>query len=54
MLEIDSTPDRFILFLTIDGESKRPCRVIWREGRQIGVMFDHSIKDSNGGGVQVE
>jgi hypothetical protein len=42
MLEIDSAPDRFILFLTMDGDRNRPCRVIWRDGRQVGVMFDHS------------
>jgi hypothetical protein len=40
MLEIDSAPDQFVLFLTMDGDRKRPCRVIWREGRQVGVMFD--------------
>jgi hypothetical protein len=54
MLEIDSAPDQFILFLTMDGERKRPCRVIWREGRQVGVMFDHSMKIPNGAVVQVE
>jgi hypothetical protein len=54
ILEIDNAPDQFILFLTMDGDRKRPCRVIWREGLQVGVIFDHSIKDSNGGGAQVE
>jgi len=44
MIEIDSAPDLFILFLTADGYRRRPCRVIWRDGSQVGVVFDHSIK----------
>jgi hypothetical protein len=54
MLEIDGAPDQFMLFLTMDRDRKRPCRVIWREGLQVGVIFDHSIKDSNGVVVRVE
>jgi hypothetical protein len=32
-------PDRFTLIIPADGIS-RPCRVIWRKERRIGVTFD--------------
>ena len=32
-------PDRFTLFVQTE-KSKRPCRVVWREERKIGVTFD--------------
>jgi PilZ domain-containing protein len=31
-------PDTFDLMLLSDGE-KKPCRVVWRKERQIGVEF---------------
>ena len=32
-------PDRFTLIVQSDGLS-RPCRVIWRRERRIGITFD--------------
>ena len=48
-LEIEGAPDEFVLFLT--EETKRPCRVIWRDGQQLGVVFDPKIKRSKNNGV---
>jgi hypothetical protein len=33
-------PTHFLLFLTQDGSLRRSCRVIWRNGRQLGVEFE--------------
>jgi hypothetical protein len=32
-------PDKFTLIVPSDGRS-RPCRVVWRRERRIGIMFD--------------
>ena len=32
-------------------ETKRPCRVIWRDGQKLGVVFDPKIKRSKNNGV---
>jgi len=32
-------PERFILLLTRDGEARRHCRLIWRNGLAAGVEF---------------
>jgi hypothetical protein len=32
-------PDKFTLIVPSDGLS-RPCRVVWRRERRIGIMFD--------------
>ncbi|GJD96246.1 pilus assembly protein PilZ [Methylobacterium iners] len=34
----DAVPDEFELFLD-DLQARRSCRVIWRQGRKIGVVF---------------
>jgi hypothetical protein len=34
-------PDTFILLLTANGEARRQCRVVWRDGTDIGVEFPH-------------
>jgi PilZ domain-containing protein len=35
-------PDTFILLLTPNGDARRHCRVIWRDGLTLGVKFpDH-------------
>jgi hypothetical protein len=32
-------PERFILLLSRNGEARRRCRVVWREGVNVGVEF---------------
>ena len=32
-------PDRFTLIVQTD-QLKRPCRIVWRQKRRIGVVFD--------------
>jgi hypothetical protein len=32
-------PDDFVLVVTSDG-SARPCHVVWRKERRLGVVFD--------------
>ena len=32
-------PDRFTLLVLTD-QSKRPCRIVWRKEKRIGVRFD--------------
>ena len=32
-------PDRFTLFVK-NGQLKRPCRIVWRKEKRIGVAFD--------------
>lgn len=32
-------PERFVLFLTKNGEARRHCRVMWRKGLFVGVKF---------------
>lgn len=33
-------PAHFVLFLTLDGSERRTCRVIWRDGVEVGVAFE--------------
>jgi hypothetical protein len=33
-------PAHFVLFFTPDGSERRTCRVIWRNGSDIGVAFE--------------
>jgi hypothetical protein len=35
-------PAEFILLLTPNGQARRHCRVIWREGLSLGVKFPES------------
>jgi len=35
-------PDTFILLLTADGGARRHCRVVWRDGVNVGVEFPES------------
>jgi len=37
----DAIPDRFGLLLSDNGQPRRDCRVIWRDGRKIGVTFEN-------------
>ena len=37
----DAVPDRFGLLLSENGQPRRLCRVVWRDGRQIGVTFEN-------------
>jgi hypothetical protein len=32
-------PEKFILLLTRSGEARRMCRVVWRNGQDVGVEF---------------
>jgi PilZ domain len=32
-------PDRFTLFVK-NGQLKRPCHIVWRKEKRIGVAFD--------------
>jgi PilZ domain len=33
-------PDRFLLLLSQNGAARRPCQVVWRNSRQLGVKFE--------------
>jgi hypothetical protein len=42
-LELDDAEavlDEFVLMLSNRGAAKRQCKVVWREGKQIGVVFE--------------
>jgi hypothetical protein len=42
-LENEQTlPDTFVLLLTPNGDARRHCHVIWRDGLLIGVQFPES------------
>jgi hypothetical protein len=32
-------PDRFVLLFSRQGSPQRPCKVVWRHDRHIGVQF---------------
>lgn len=32
-------PDKFILLLNKSGEARRVCRLVWRDGKTLGVEF---------------
>lgn len=36
----DMLPAHFVLFLTLDGSERRTCRVVWRDGADLGVAFE--------------
>ena len=36
-------PDEFTLLLTNNGSTRRQCRVMWRNARQIGIKLDLDI-----------
>lgn len=33
-------PSHFVLFFTLDGSRRRTCRIIWRDGPNVGVSFE--------------
>jgi PilZ domain len=35
----EKLPDAFLLLLTAKGDARRHCRVIWRDGLNVGVQF---------------
>jgi len=37
--EGEELPPRFVLLLTKEGSARRTCRVIWRNGSNVGVAF---------------
>lgn len=42
-----NVPDRFLLWLSANGSARRTCRVVWRKPRQIGVIFEPRLIDSD-------
>jgi hypothetical protein len=36
-----AVPDRFQLVLSGNGTPRRDCRVIWRDGKLVGVTFEN-------------
>jgi hypothetical protein len=42
VMDIDTIPDEFVLFLSPHGTPRRRCRVAWRSKNQIGVRFEAS------------
>jgi len=36
-----AVPDRFPLVLSGNGTPHRDCRVIWRDGKRVGVTFEN-------------
>jgi hypothetical protein len=38
----EKLPDTFLLLLTAKGDARRHCRVIWRDGPNVGVQFPES------------
>ncbi|HEX4407372.1 MAG TPA: PilZ domain-containing protein [Xanthobacteraceae bacterium] len=44
--ESTELPEQFILVLTPMGEVRRVCRLIWRDGKRLGVRFVNSETDS--------
>jgi hypothetical protein len=42
-------PDKFILLLNRNGEARRICRLVWRDGKSVGVAFQRlSDEDRRG------
>jgi hypothetical protein len=37
--DVDTIPDSFMLMLARNGKALRPCRVIWRKPKMLGVSF---------------
>jgi hypothetical protein len=35
-------PERFVLLLTPMGQSRRICRLVWRNGNMLGVAFQNT------------
>ena len=33
-------PEKFVLFFSLRGKPRRPCHIVWRKDRQVGVAFD--------------
>ena len=40
-------PSRFVLLLSGKGETRRACRMVWRDGTLLGVEFQRTLPDSN-------
>jgi len=41
-------PEHFILFITQNGSARRYCRVVWRNGPTVGVVFTSGIPKAPG------
>lgn len=39
-------PSRFVLLLSDKGQTRRTCRVVWRDGTLMGVEFQRRAPDS--------
>ena len=42
----ETVPNTFVLLLSASGKPKRKCRVVWREGVQIGVEFEKPLSSA--------
>jgi len=42
---LEPVPDQFVLQLAADGSVVRKCRVVWRNGQDVGVAFDTPLSD---------
>ena len=38
-----TVPNNFVLLLSASGKPKRRCRVVWRNGTQVGVEFEKPL-----------
>jgi hypothetical protein len=37
-------PEHFVLLLTASGDTRRHCRVVWRNGTTVGVAFTDVVQ----------
>lgn len=42
-----TVPERFLLWLSVNGSAQRTCRVVWRKPHQIGVRFELRLADAD-------
>ncbi len=43
----EGVPEKFLLLLSARGTPKRKCRVVWRDGEQIGVEFERPLAQAD-------
>ena len=47
----DNIPDRFMLLLAKNAKARRPCLVVWRKPKELGVHFEAMPGKSRAEGV---
>lgn len=50
VIDVNTIPDEFMLFLSPRGNPRRRCRVAWRTNGQIGVRFEAAPASPKGKG----